>query len=187
MKKKILPLLLALLIILAGCGKKDKVKTATPENPPQGKENVETVEGEETAPEENGEVAEGEEGEETAPEENAETPAEGTEESAGEVLTPKEKLEAMIAQSNYISRIRVNQESDGKLTPIFLQDFKGDLSAIEYELPTTLQANQEYLVFLKDGEDGSLQLVDGESSYMPIGQESDTNLKMVEERFNTGQ
>lgn len=166
MKKKILPLLLALLIILAGCGKKDKVKTATPENPPQGEENVETVEGEETAPEE-----------------NAETPAEGTE----EVLTPKEKLEAMIAQSNYISRIRVNQESDGKLTPIFLQDFKGDLSAIEYELPTTLQPNQEYLVFLKDGEDGSLQLVDGESSYMPIGQESDTNLKMVEERFNTGQ
>ncbi len=183
MKKKILPLLLALLIILAGCGKKDKVKTATPENPPQGEENVETVEGEETAPEENGEATEGEEGEETAPEENAETPAEGTE----EVLTPKEKLEAMIAQSNYISRIRVNQESDGKLTPIFLQDFKGDLSAIEYELPTTLQPNQEYLVFLKDGEDGSLQLVDGESSFMPIGQESDTNLKMVEERFNTGQ
>lgn len=183
MKKKILPLLLALLIILAGCGKKDKVKTATPENPPQGEENVETVEGEETAPEENGEATEGEEGEETAPEENAETPAEGTE----EVLTPKEKLEAMIAQSNYISRIRVNQESDGKLTPIFLQDFKGDLSAIEYELPATLQANQEYLVFLKDGEDGSLQVVDGESSYMPIGQESDTNLKMVEERFNTRQ
>lgn len=183
MKKKILPLLLALLIILAGCGKKDKVKTATPENPPQGEENVETVEGEETAPEENGEATEGEEGEETAPEENAETPAEGTE----EVLTPKEKLEAMIAQSNYISRIRVNQESDGKLTPIFLQDFKGDLSAIEYELPTTLQPNQEYLVFLKDGEDGSLQLVDGESSFMPIGQESDTNLKMVEERFNQGQ
>lgn len=166
MKKKILPLLLALLIILAGCGKKDKVKTATPENPPQGEENVETVEGEETAPEE-----------------NAETPAEGAE----EVLTPKEKLEAMIAQSNYISRIRVNQESDGKLTPIFLQDFKGDLSAIEYELPTTLQPNQEYLVFLKDGEDGSLQLVDGESSFMPIGQESDTNLKMVEERFSTEQ
>lgn len=185
MKKKILPLLLALLIILAGCGKKDKVKTATPENPPQGEENVETVEGEEAAPEENAEAKEGEEA--AAPEENAETPAEGTEESAGEVLTPKEKLEAMIAQSNYISRIRVNQESDGKLTPIFLQDFKGDLSAIEYELPTTLQANQEYLVFLKDGEDGSLQLVDGESSYMPIGQESDTNLKMVEERFNTGQ
>lgn len=181
MKKKILPLLLALLIILAGCGKKDKVKTATPENPPQGGENVETVEGEEKAPEENGEAKEGEEA--AAPEENAETPAEGTE----EVLTPKEKLEAMITQSNYISRIRVNQESDGKLTPIFLQDFKGDLSAIEYELPTTLQPNQEYLVFLKDGEDGSLQLVDGESSYMPIGQESDTNLKMVEERFNTGQ
>lgn len=181
MKKKILPLLLALLIILAGCGKKDKVKTATPENPPQGEENVETVEGEETAPEENGEATEVEEGEETAPEENAETPAEDTE----EVLTPKEKLEAMIAQSNYISRIRVNQESDGKLTPIFLQDFKGDLSAIEYELPTTLQPNQEYLVFLKDGEDGSLQLVDGESSFMPIGQESDTNLKMVEERFST--
>lgn len=166
MKKKILPLLLALLIILAGCGKKDKVKTATPENPPQEEENVETVEGEETAPEE-----------------NAETPAEDTE----EVLTPKEKLEAMIAQSNYISRIRVNQESDGKLTPIFLQDFKGDLSAIEYELPTTLQPNQEYLVFLKDGEDGSLQLVDGESSFMPIGQESDTNLKMVEERFSAEQ
>lgn len=183
MKKKILPLLLALLIILAGCGKKDKVKTATPENPPQGEENVEVVEGEETAPEENGEATEGEEGEETAPEENAETPAGGTE----EVLTPKEKLEAMIAQSNYISRIRVNQESDGKLTPIFLQDFKGDLSAIEYELPTTLQPNQEYLVFLKDGEDGSLQLVDGESSYMPIGQESDTNLKMVEERFSAEQ
>lgn len=183
MKKKILPLLLALLIILAGCGKKDKVKTATPENPPQGEENVETVEGEEMAPEENGEATEGEEGEETAPEENAETPAEGTE----EVLTPKEKLEAMIAQSNYISRIRVNQESDGKLTPIFLQDFKGDLSAIEYELPTTLQPNQEYLVFLKDGEDGSLQLVDGESSFMPIGQESDTNLKMVEERFSAEQ
>ena len=186
MKKKILPLLLALLIILAGCGKKDKVKTATPENPPQGEENVEPVEGEEKAPEENGEATEGEE-EAAAPEENAETPAEGTEESAGEVLTPKEKLEAMIAQSNYISRIRVNQESDGKLTPIFLQDFKGDLSAIEYELPATLQANQEYLVFLKDGEDGSLQVVDGESSYMPIGQESDTNLKMVEERFNQGQ
>lgn len=183
MKKKILPLLLALLIILAGCGKKDKVKTATPENPPQGEENVEVVEGEETAPEENGKATEGEEGEETAPEENAETPAEGTE----EVLTPKEKLEAMIAQSNYISRIRVNQESDGKLTPIFLQDFKGDLSAIEYELPTTLQPNQEYLVFLKDGEDGSLQLVDGESSFMPIGQESDTNLKMVEERFSAEQ
>lgn len=181
MKKKILPLLLALLIILAGCGKKDKVKTATPENPPQGGENVEPVEGEEKAPEENGEAKEGEEA--AAPEENAEAPAEGTE----EVLTPKEKLEAMIAQSNYISRIRVNQESDGKLTPIFLQDFKGDLSAIEYELPATLQANQEYLVFLKDGEDGSLQVVDGESSFMPIGQESDTNLKMVEERFNTGQ
>ena len=177
MKKKILPLLLALLIILAGCGKKDKVKTATPENPPQGEKNVETVEGEEKAPDENTE------GEEQAPEENAETPAEGSE----EVLTPKEKLEAMIAQSNYISRIRVNQESDGKLTPIFLQDFKGDLSAIEYELPTTLTPNQEYLVFLKDGEDGSLQLVDGESSYMPIGQESDTNLKMVEERFSTEQ
>ena len=185
MKKKILPLLLALLIILAGCGKKDKVKTATPENPPQGEENVETVEGEEKAPEEKAEAKEGEAA--AAPEENAETSAEGTEESAGEVLTPKEKLEAMIAQSNYISRIRVNQESDGKLTPIFLQDFKGDLSAIEYELPATLQANQEYLVFLKDGEDGSLQVVDGESSYMPIGQESDTNLKMVEERFNTGQ
>lgn len=177
MKKKILPLLLALLIILAGCGKKDKVKTATPENPTQGEENVEVVEGEEKAPEGNVE------GEEKAPEENAETPSENTE----EILTPKEKLEAMIAQSNYISRIRVNQESDGKLTPIFLQDFKGDLSAIEYELPTTLTPNQEYLVFLKDGEDGSLQLVDGESSYMPIGQESDTNLKMVEERFNKGQ
>lgn len=183
MKKKILPLLLALLIILAGCGKKDKVKTATPDNPPQGEENVETVEGEETAPEENGEATEGEEGEETAPEENAETPAEGTE----EVLTPKEKLEVMIAESDYISRIRVNQESDGKLTPIFLQDYKGDLSAIEYELPANLQANQEYLVFLKDGEDGSLQVVDGESSYMPVGQESDTNLKMVEDRFNSGQ
>ena len=181
MKKKILPLLLALLIILAGCGKKDKVKTATPETPPQGEENVETVEGEEKAPEENGEAKEGEAA--AAPEENAETPAEDTE----EVLTPKEKLEAMIAQSNYISRIRVNQESDGKLTPIFLQDFKGDLSAIEYELPTTLQPNQEYLVFLKDGEDGSLQLVDGESSFMPIGQESDTNLKMVEERFSAEQ
>ena len=181
MKKKILPLLLALLIILAGCGKKDKVKTATPENPTQAEENLEATEGEEGASDANAEATEGEE---QSPEENSEAAPQA---STEEVLTPKEKLEAMIAQSNYISRIRVNQESDSKLTPIFLQDFKGDLSAIEYELPTTLTPNQEYLVFLKDGEDGSLQLVDGESSFMPIGQESDTNLKMVEERFNQGQ
>lgn len=185
MKKKILPLLLALLIILAGCGKKDKVETATPENPTQAEANSDVVEGEEGTGGEEENATEGTETE-TEPEENSEA-AEENEEGAEEVLTPKEKLEVMIAESDYISRIRVNQESDGKLTPIFLQDYKGDLSAIEYELPANLQANQEYLVFLKDGEDGSLHVVDGESSYMPVGQESDTNLKMVEDRFNSGQ
>ncbi len=97
----------------------------------------------------------------------------------------KKKVDELIKDSDYISRVRISTTSDNGVDPNFLKDYKGDLSLIDIKLPKSLSPNKEYLVFYKDFDNGEIAPTDKNESFIEILDENDGNLNYVEKIFGT--
>lgn len=97
----------------------------------------------------------------------------------------KEKIDNLIKDSDYISKVRISTTSDEGVSPNFLKDYKGDLSIVDIKLPKSLAPNKEYIVFYKDYDNGDIEPTDKAESFVEIQDENDGNLNYVEKIFGT--
>ncbi len=114
--------------------------------------------------------------------------SEDSKESANTPITSafdKEFVDNLIENSNYISRVRIQNSSTNGLESNFLTDYVGDLSNVEIELPKSLIPNKEYIIFYKDGDNGKIEPTRGNDSFIEIKDENDSNLIYLNEKFVT--
>lgn len=97
----------------------------------------------------------------------------------------KEKIDELINDSDYISRVRISTTSDEAIESNFLKDYKGDLSLVDITLPKSLSPNKEYLIFYKDSDNGEIMPTDKNESFIEILDENDGNLNYIEKEFGT--
>ncbi|MDO5301896.1 MAG: hypothetical protein Q4E76_05315 [Tissierellia bacterium] len=180
MKKISLTLALAALL-LVGCGQGEtpapgenegnKAPAATETEGEKDKAQGEAPEDEEKPEEENKEESNEEE---KAPEEEESIYVTGTEE---------EIQRALIRDADYISLVELATSSNGGTELRIVQNFKGSLSNIEFEAPEGLSANNKYMIFYHDGEDGTIEPVDKKHGIYQITGTDDPFFTSVQERY----
>lgn len=155
MKKKILlTSFLSLSLLLTACGKKDKEKSTINDQP-----KIETSQDEENIYFDEDKAAK------------------------KEVVVDKVRLDELMLNSDYITRIKVQVDAENRTTVNFLEDYKGDLSNVEIKLPSSLTASREYLIFYKDGPDGKIIPAKADDSFLEIQDNEDGNLKYIESHY----
>ncbi|RVU53915.1 ferlin [Anaerosphaera multitolerans] len=170
MKKKIfLVSLLSVTLLLSGCGNKNKensVKPSTDNTNTKTELNTPTDKDEDT---------------------DDKTPNNSNENSTISTGTSqnREVIKNLIDNSDYISRIKIQITQDNSTSIKFIEDYKGDLSSIELELPKTLKANKEYIIFYVDGAKGQISPTRDSDSFIEIQGENDASLEYVESIFKT--
>lgn len=162
-----LSLALALSLSLAACQKKETIPEVGEKN--TGK--VENIKNQDT-------------NENTIDEEKLDEIEKETEED--DVLnngSEKEKLNALIDKSDYISLVELSSTADNQMELRILTNFKGNLSNIEFESPKNLSPNKQYLIFYHDEEDGSIVPTNGKASIIEIKDSDDETLAKVQEKY----
>lgn len=163
-KKLLLVSALSVTLLFTGCSKKDetKAKTTTPTN---------TTTANTTDPK-----STNENNPDGTTNEN-ETP------KASSSKVDKEVLKNLVDNSDYISRIKIQVTQDNATDINYIEDYKGDLSGIELELPKTLKSNKEYIIFYVDGVNGKITPTRDDESYVEIQGENDASLDYIENIF----
>lgn len=173
MKNKIFLLtILSLVLIFSGCGKKDET-TNLPVN--ASGNNAATTNNGENATDK---TAEGEDATNTA---NADDEKKDeVEEIPTENLKTKEVVQALMRKSDYISKVKMTKQGDAAPELKIMDNFKGNLSSIEFASPEDLELNREYLIFYKDDENGDIVPTNGKQSYIQVADSNDAILEYVE-------
>lgn len=158
-KKIVLITLLSSTLLLYGCGKKEDSKNIKVENKPK----IETA---------NSKNANSE----SVSAENSEKLEDTTKK------LNKDSLKKLMDDSDYISRIKVLASQEGN-DVTFVEDFKGDLSNIEIELPKSLLANREYIIFYTDTKKGKIEPTNGDDSFIEVEGNNDATLNYIESMY----
>jgi hypothetical protein len=145
-----------------------------------GKKNDETINNKQTETSSNASVSVSVNNKNSTNEENDLIENEGLNSSKS---PDKETLNNLIENSDYISRVRVQMDPDNNASYTFIEDYKGDLSSIEVELPDNLLANREYIIFYLDGSNGKIMPTREDQSFVEIQSTNDASLKYVENLF----
>lgn len=91
-------------------------------------------------------------------------------------------IKSLVENADYISRIRIT--SAGSSTDItFIEDYKGDLSNIELNIPNGLKANREYILFYVDGKDGAITPVSEDGGFIELSDSDDSRIAYLEKQF----
>lgn len=98
---------------------------------------------------------------------------------------PKSKGEVynMMADSDYISRVKLIRLGNDQKELKILENYKGSLSNIEFNVPNGLKTDKEYLVFYKDDTDGTLIPTAGNDSFIEVAPTNDTILDYVAKTY----
>lgn len=113
-------------------------------------------------------------------EENVATPKEEDENITSSF--DKELVDELIEDSDYISRVRLQTSTAEGTSSTFLEDYKGDLSKIDINLPKSLSPNQEYIVFFKDDDDGEI-VPTNDNAFIEIQDDKDSTLVYIEKIY----
>ena len=103
--------------------------------------------------------------------------------SKEKVKVNKEKLKNLMDNSDYISRIKIQVDSNNNISTNFIEDYKGDLSNVDITLPKSLTPGKEYIIFYSDSDDGKIKAVDSTDSYIEITGSDDGNLNYIEAHY----
>ncbi|MDO5715457.1 MAG: hypothetical protein Q4P25_02640 [Tissierellia bacterium] len=95
----------------------------------------------------------------------------------------QEIIDNLIENSDYISKVRIQAGSNSGINYNFIHDYRGDLSNLEMTLPKSLNPNRDYIVFYRDGEDGTLTPTRGDESFIEIQDDRDQSLQYIEDKF----
>lgn len=187
MKVKLLLLVLIISMVATGCGNKSTETTESNEVP------TETM-AEGTTPEDittEGEtVLEGEATEGTVPE-GEDVPEDTTDTTEGE--TPNEELaeeipqsfteeiNALVKNSDYISMVKMTQTGASGIEVYVMEDLKGSLKNIVLPDLPGIEANKDYLVFLRDSENGDITLTDIDKAIIHVEDETNEAIKITRE------
>lgn len=122
--------------------------------------------------------------EDTAKEDTTDIEEKTEEEDIFNQGTEKERLNVLMRESDYISRVEMATTADHQTELRIITNYKGNLSNIEFEAPEGLEENQEYLIFYHDDEDGNIVPTNGKDSFLEIkGDEADEYLSTVEQTY----
>lgn len=97
--------------------------------------------------------------------------------------SPKDQVLSLISRSDYISRVELASTPDDDLELRILDNYKGNLSNIEFETPSNLAPNKVYLIFYKDDEDGNIAPTHGTQSFIALDGDDAFALDVVEDYF----
>lgn len=99
----------------------------------------------------------------------------------------KERLNALLEESDYISLVELSSTADNQMELRILTNFKGNLSNIEFDEPKNLSPNKQYLIFYHDSEDGSIIPTNGDASMIEVENSDDPVLTKVQARYATNE
>ncbi|MGO1580322.1 MAG: ferlin [Peptoniphilaceae bacterium] len=95
----------------------------------------------------------------------------------------REVIRNLAKNSDYVSRVRIQMNPNNETKPTFIEDYKGDLSIVEIELPKNLLANREYIIFYSDNNSGKIVPTRADESFIELESENDSTLSFVESLF----
>lgn len=96
--------------------------------------------------------------------------------------TTREEVRKLMTQSDYISRVKLTQLGDGQTELTILDNYKGNLSNIEFPEPKNLSTNKEYLIFYRDDEEGNVVPTE-KDAVIEVATKNDTILDYVEKTY----
>ncbi|MDO5038003.1 MAG: hypothetical protein Q4E37_06865 [Tissierellia bacterium] len=98
--------------------------------------------------------------------------------------SPMEQLRILMRDSDYISQVELASTADKDLELRILANYKGNLSNIEFDTPSNLSPNKEYLIFYHDDEEGRIVPSHGSHSFVALDEEDTSVLDLVKETYN---
>lgn len=165
-KKLLLTSLLALSLMLSGCGKDDSKQTSAKKDA-DTKQNTASI------------VTDNRE----SNEEELNIDEDNSSKDKDHVKVDKETLKDLMDNSDYISRIKIQVDTNSEATTNFIEDYKGDLSNVDIKMPKSLTPGKEYILFYADGTDGKIKPTDSSESFIEISGTDDANLNYIEAHY----
>lgn len=117
----------------------------------------------------------------TAEKENAATTEETNEEEETETLSLREKMSA----SDYIALVELSTTADNQMELRILNNYKGNLSNIEFEAPEGLSPSKQYVLFYHDGEDGNIEPTTEKDSIVEVSGSDDEILQSLQNTYGS--
>lgn len=93
----------------------------------------------------------------------------------------EEEIKALEEKSDYISIIKMSQTGPSGKEIHVVEDLKGSLKNIVIPEIPNMQANYNYLIFLKDSENGDITLTDSTRGLALIENDTDEKLLVIKE------
>ncbi len=90
---------------------------------------------------------------------------------------------ALEAASDYIALVELATNANGKMDLEFIKNYKGALSTVDLPLPKGLTPNQEYIIFYRDGADGTVGPVHATYGYYAVDGSDDALLRHMEKTY----